>query len=39
MRQKIIFLFLDKAKNLPDKFKLYLGGPVESFEHKKNLIL
>ena len=39
MRQKNHIFVLDVLKNLPDKFKLYLGGPVESFEHKKNFNL
>ena len=37
-RKNHIFL-LDVIKKLPKKYKLFLGGPVENDEHKKNFMI
>lgn len=39
MRQKNHIFVLEVLKNLPNEFKLFLGGPVESYEHKENFQL
>jgi glycosyltransferase involved in cell wall biosynthesis len=39
MYQKNHIFLLDVLKKLPKKYKLYLGGPVQNHEHKKNFEL
>jgi len=39
MKQKNHIFILDILSKLPEKYKLYLGGPVQSNEHKKNFEL
>ena len=39
MKQKNHIFLLEVLKKLPEEYKLYLGGPVQNDEHKKNFEL